>query len=96
MSSTHKRWPYPISRAALASKVTKLRLEAGDIVVARDPSVMEALGHLDLKLPFNVPLVFAPQGIQVLKRADLLNLLEQLDSAATTPAAPDAATGVPL
>jgi hypothetical protein len=38
-----------------------------------------------LPIPFVVPLVFAPQGIQSLTRQDLLNLLEQLEESREAP-----------
>ena len=50
-----------------------------------------------LRVDFNVPLVFAPRGgIKVLKREDLLNLLEQLDQTENQTAGIPEETHAPL
>ena len=77
-----------MSRAALTRVVERLRLQPGDVIVARDWEVLKALEVVKLPVTFTVPLVYAPQGIQTLTRSDLLNLLEQLDSAETPPTQP--------
>ena len=63
----------------MLSHLTKLHLEPGDILVVKDHETLHYLAHVEFKLPFNVPLVFAPQGVQKLSRLDHLNLLQQLD-----------------
>jgi len=85
-----------MSKAALTSVVTKLRLEPGDVIVVRDFEVLQALEHIKLPNPFQVPLIFAPSGIDKLKRADLLNILEQLDAAVHSEPPASVESTVPL
>lgn len=72
---------YPMSKAGLLNAIKKLHLEPGDVLVCRTTEAMEALARAGRVVDFNVPVVFSPQGIEKLNRQDLLNLLEQLDSA---------------
>ena len=74
-----------MSKAALSAKIELMRLRPGDVVVAKDIEVLKAVQDLGLPLAFKVPLVYAPSGVQVLSRADLLNLLEQLEEVQEVP-----------
>lgn len=86
-----------MSKAAMLSVVQTLRLQKGDILLVETPQALEALSNSGIKLEFNVPLVFAPRGgVKVLKREDLLNLLEQLDQAETVPHVAGEASSLPL
>ena len=68
-----------MSKAGLLNVIQKMRLERGDIVVVKDVITLHALEGLGKVTDFPVPLIFAPQGIQILKKQDLLNILEQLE-----------------
>lgn len=68
-----------MSKAGLLSTLSKLNLTPGDILVVKDEATLRYLAQVQLPIPFVVPLVFAPNGIGKLGRADLLNLLEQLE-----------------
>lgn len=63
----------------MEQRIKHLHLMPGDIILVRDQPTLVALSDMKLNLGFHVPLVFSPQGIEVLKREDILNLLEQLD-----------------
>ena len=69
-----------MSKAALGSFIQKLNLQKGDILVCKNWESLKMLGELKIPgIDFQIPLVFAPEGIQKLNRQDLLNLLEQLE-----------------
>ena len=68
-----------MSKASLQNQVQKLHLEPGDMVLVRDVETARALDELKVPLGFSVPIIFSPMGVQVLKKQDLLNLLEQLE-----------------
>jgi len=69
-----------MSKAGLLDLIQKIHLEKGDIIVCRDETALKMFGEIQVPgVDFPVPLVFAPQGVQILKREDLLNLLEQLE-----------------
>lgn len=76
-------------KVATLETLTKLRLEPGDLIVVRDSETLNYLSRFPFKLDFNVPLVFSPAGVEKLTRADLLNLLEQLDQAAVSADMPE-------
>lgn len=60
--------------------VQKMHPQKGDVLVVRDVETLEYLSRIKVPgLDSTIPLVFAPSGIQVLNRQDLLNLLEQLE-----------------
>lgn len=80
----------------MISHIEKLRLEPGDVIVVKDPETLHALSGLGRVVNFTVPLVFAPQGIKTLKRQDLLNLLEQIETPAVQPLLPNERTAAPL
>lgn len=67
----------------LLQTITKLRLEPGDIVVVKYPEQAMALERLGQVVPFKVPLVVCPDGIEKLSRQDMLNILEQLEEPLT-------------
>lgn len=71
---------YPMSKAGLLNVLQKLNLTPGDVLVVKDHETLRFLAEVKLPIPFVVPLVFAPQGLQKLSRQDLLNLLEQLET----------------
>lgn len=75
------KWKFSMSKAVLEDKIERLRLEKGDILVVKDFEVLKSLEWIGpkLSLDFHVPMVFAPTGVQTLKKEDLLNLLEQLE-----------------
>lgn len=85
-----------VSRAALINFIQKLHLEKGDVLVVKDPSLLPQLEALGAVTPFNVPVVFCPQGVQVLKRTDLLNLLEQLEESDKSVLEPYQISGAPV
>ena len=92
-----KQATFQMSKAGMLAVIQKLRLEKGDILLVETPQAMEALTKSRIKLDFNVPLVFAPRGgIKVLKREDLLNLLEQLDQTENQTAGMPEETHAPL
>ena len=70
-----------MSKAALLDRIQKLKLQKGDVVVCKDLETLHAIEGLGRVVDFTVPLVYAPNGIQVLSRKDLLNLLEQVEEA---------------
>jgi len=53
------------------------------VLVVKDFETLRFLDMAKLPIKFNVPLVFAPLGIDKLTKQDLLNLLEQLEQAQT-------------
>ena len=72
---------FQVSTATMLSHIEKLKLERGDVLLVKNIETLKFLSEMPIHLDFQVPLVFAPGGIQKLSRADLLNLLEQLDEA---------------
>jgi len=56
-----------------------LHLEKGDILLIKHPDMIKQLEACSGLVDFKVPIVLCPQGVQILKRQDLLNLLEQLE-----------------
>jgi hypothetical protein len=81
----------------MISHLSKLSLKTGDVIVVRDEETLRYLSQVKVPgIEGVVPLVFAPQGIQVLSRTDLLNLLEQLEQPSFEPLAPNEATRAPL
>lgn len=73
---------YSLSKAAVLDILQKLKIEKGDVLVVKDIETLEYLSKVHVPgIEGTVPLVYAPQGVQVLKREDLLNLLEQLEQA---------------
>ena len=85
-----------VSKEALRAFIQKLHLEKGDVLVVKDPSLLPQLEALGAVTPFNVPVVFCPQGVEVLKKADLLNLLEQLEEADRSVLEPYQISGSPI
>jgi hypothetical protein len=84
-----------MSPALMASRIQKLSLARGDVVVVKDYETLKFLAEMPIHLDFVVPLVFAPQGIEKLTRQDLLNLLEQADQVVASPVLSDS-TVAPL
>lgn len=76
--------------------ISKLSLERGDVLLVNRMETLKFLSEMPIHLDFKVPLVFAPGGLQVLKRSDLLNLLEQLDQQESPQLMPLESTSVPL
>lgn len=64
---------------ALHAKITKLDLKEGDIIVAPDHSVVQALLAVgqSWKGP-KCPIIVCPGGVNTVTRAELLKLLESL------------------
>lgn len=89
---TVKKPMFRISTTAMISHLEKLQLQPGDIIVVKHPDTLHYLEGLGKVVNFVVPLVFAPAGIDKLSRADLLNLLEQIEQGQmqSLPAPPDA------
>jgi hypothetical protein len=81
---------------ALRDRIQKLSLAPGDVLLVKEVETIEALARSGVKLDFHVPVVYCPGGIQKLSRQDLLNVLEQLDHAAATPAVIPTESSVPL
>lgn len=63
--------------------------------MARHVETLNYLQHLKPPVDFVVPIVFAPQGIEVLHRQDLLNLLEQTEQSSQSESV-DEGSGLPL
>lgn len=71
---------YPLSKAAVLNVLQKLKIEKGDVLVVKDIETLHYLSKVQVPgIEGTIPLVYAPQGVQILKREDLLNLLEQLE-----------------
>lgn len=71
---------YPLSKAAVLNILQKLKIEKGDVLVVKDIETLHYLANVRVPgIEGIVPLVYAPHGVQTLKREDLLNLLEQLE-----------------
>lgn len=77
---------YPMSKAGFLNSISKLNLQQGDVLVCKDFETLNYLSKVHMPLPFTVPLVFSPQGVEKLSRQDLLNLIEQLDQTTETSA----------
>lgn len=92
---SHKRL-YAISTASMIAAISKMRIEKGDCLLVKDYETMHWLAHNGPKLDFQVPLVFAPNGIQSLSRQDLMNLVEQLDEAHHEAASIPESSSVPI
>ena len=60
--------------------IRRLRLKPGDILVVNDPEMGRRLSGLGAisGLSFNVPIVFAPNGIKKLSKKYLEKILKQL------------------
>ena len=59
--------------------IRRLRLQPGDILVVNDPETVRRLSELGSinGVNFNVPIVFAPNGIKRLNREYLEKILKQ-------------------
>lgn len=75
---SHKRL-YAISTSSMISAISKLRIEKGDCLLVKDQETLMWLSEHGPRLDFQVPLIFAPKGIESLSRQDLMNLVEQID-----------------
>ena len=92
----HKR-QFTISTSRMLAGIRKMELKRGDVLVVDHEDTLHYLDGIGKVVDFTVPLVFIPKPrtIESLSRADLLNLLEQIDQQGMSPAA-EAGGGVPL
>jgi hypothetical protein len=62
----------------LYDKVKKMRLRRGDILVCHDPMTAETLARMKFPfLPFQVPIVVAPLGLERIPADDLMGIAQK-------------------
>jgi hypothetical protein len=62
-------------------RVEKLRLRRGDVLVCRDPGTLQMLSEMKFPfLTFQVPLVFAPYGIEKVPLDQLKRIVREVES----------------
>lgn len=65
----------------LRHRVEKLRLRRGDVLVCRDVPTLNALSEMKFPfLTFQVPLVYAPQGVDKIPLDDLKQIVRRVES----------------
>jgi hypothetical protein len=62
---------------AIKSQIQKFTFQQGDLLVVKDERTMRAIQGCGLALPFLVPIVVAPEGINRVSRDELRLLLAQ-------------------
>lgn len=65
----------------LKNRVRKLHLERGDIIVCADPNTMKLLSGLQVDIPFPIPIVFAPEGLEKVSYAELKRVMKVAEQA---------------
>ena len=62
-------------------RIEKLRIKRGDVLVVRDYNTAKRLEGIHFNLQFQVPIVFAPLGIEKLSVDALKNIIAEVDEA---------------
>lgn len=67
----------------LIPHLQKMELKKGDVLVCTSPLSMQALMGMQLPkelFPFDIPLMYAPDGLEKVDREKLVALIDQIDA----------------